>query len=297
MKYNLQPIDIYSKEYNKNRSLYEDTFDLNIEFPSFYEEIKSYIQTPTIKKWMHDSRFFTGRFCLYLEKKKERNTNIILSYPVFFQNDIDNDTCFVIPFDRIQQELFPCFVLKKVNNDEFYEIECYDRKTRQYSNLIIRLKELCKLCNKKREFFVDLDWQKELKRPGNCIRIFFLRKKLSLCLIYDAIVRKTKGIKVEKSKLIVDQDMFKIMNVHHLNCFAIVNFTVSQFQKQKCFYQLQNEIKECKIWEMYEKLNILKNTKFTDPVFGWACYPFCFKKLKHLEDMLNIRVKWLEVFS
>ena len=85
MKYNLQPIDIYSKEYNKNRSLYEDTFDLNIEFPTFYEEIKSYIQTPTIKKWMHDSRFFTGRFCLYLEKKKNEIRILFCRILFFFK--------------------------------------------------------------------------------------------------------------------------------------------------------------------------------------------------------------------
>lgn len=293
MNYNLQPIDIYSKEYNKNRSFYEDTFDLNVDFPSFYEEINTYLQTPIIKKWSHDSRMFQGRFCLYLEKGR----NTFLSYPVFFGENIDDNTCSVITFDRIQQKLFPCFVLKKVNNVECYELECYDRRTRQCSSLIIRLQDLCKLCNKKRHFFINLDWQKELKRPDNCIRKFFLHRELSLCLIYDAIVRRTEGIAVEKSKLIVDQDIFNILKVHNLNCFAIVKFTVSQFQKQKCFYQLQNEIKDCKLWQMTEALNILKKTKFTDPVFGWVCYPFCFKKLQHLEDMLSIRVKWLELFS
>ena len=65
MTYNLQPIDIYGKEYQKNRSLYEDTFDLNIDFPFFLEELNTYMKSRTIRKWRL-SRFFEGRFCFLI---------------------------------------------------------------------------------------------------------------------------------------------------------------------------------------------------------------------------------------
>ena len=294
MNTNLQPIDIYSEEYNKNRSFYEDTFDLNVDFPCFYEEVTAYVHSSPIKKWLYNSQMFQGRFCLLFSIKD----NTILSYPVFFKKNIDQDTCFVVTFDQIQNKLLSYMSLKKGKDVEYYEFDCYDRNLKKYSKLHILLQDLCKICSKKKKYFVNLNWKKELQKSDNCIRKYFVHKKIRLCLLYDAIVRKVDGTVALKNFVVVDQDIFKILKVHKLNCFSIVCFEVNQSEQQRCFYQLQNEIKDCnsKLSEMMQTLNALEKTKFDDPVFGWACYPFCFKRLKHVEDMLNIRVKWLELF-